>query len=199
MGRVRSPLHLNNLSIYPALFSGGFFIVCQAVTGLLSADDLSNCVFAIQDLVIIRITKTDYKPFSMKSIACKIAALLSLFLLFSCKGPSLFNEFSVHPKTISVDAEGGEYIITSDPFDCVYILVNNKSYETKRFNTETGRKTYSVSGGWLAVSFQSSDEERPTTVQVEVEENKTGESREATIVVSNLIDGDGRVKVTQSK
>ncbi|MBR0052874.1 MAG: hypothetical protein IJP73_03110 [Bacteroidales bacterium] len=51
----------------------------------------------------------------------------------------------------------------------------------------------------MAVSFQSSDEERPTTVQVEVEENKTGESREATIVVSNLIDGDGRVKVTQSK
>ena len=37
----------------------------------------------------------------------------------------------------------------------------------------------------MAVSFQSSDEERPTTVQVEVEENKTGESREATIRFSN--------------
>ena len=133
----------------------------------------------------------------MKSIACKIAALLSLVLLFSCKGPSLFNEFSVHPKTISVGEVGGEYKITSDPFDCVYILVNNKSYETERFKTQTGSKTYSVSGGWLSVSFQSSDGERPTTVQVLVEENKTGESREATIVVSNVIDGDGRVKVTQ--
>ena len=135
----------------------------------------------------------------MKSIACKIAALFSLLLLFSCKGPSLFKEFSVHPKSISVGAEGGEYKITSDPFDCVYILVNNKSYETERFNTQTGSKTYSVSGGWLSVSFKSSGGERPTTVQVIVEENKTGESREATIIVSNVIDGDGRVKVKQSK
>ena len=135
----------------------------------------------------------------MKSIACKIAALFSLLLLFSCKGPSLFNEFSVHPKTISVGAAGGEYKITSEPFDCVYMLVNNKSFETERFNTQTGSKTYSVSGGWLSVSFQSSDGERPTTVQVIVEENKTGGSREATIIVSNVIDGDGRVKVTQSK
>ena len=135
----------------------------------------------------------------MKSIAYKIAALFSLLLLFSCKGPSLFKEFSVHPKTISVGAEGGEYKITGDPFDCVYILVNNKSFETERFNTQTGSKTYSVSGGWLSVSFKSSDGERPTTVQVIVEENKKGKSREATIIVSNVIDGDGRVKVTQSK
>ena len=51
----------------------------------------------------------------------------------------------------------------------------------------------------MSVSFKSSDGERPTTVQVIVEENKKGKSREATIIVSNVIDGDGRVKVTQSK
>ena len=135
----------------------------------------------------------------MKSIACKTAAFFSLLLLFSCKGPSLFNQFSVHPKTISVGAEGGEYKIASEPFDCVYILVNNKSFETERFNTQTGSKTYSVSGGWLSVSFKSSDGERPTAVQVIVEENRTGESREAIIIVSNVIDGDGRVNVKQSK
>ena len=135
----------------------------------------------------------------MKSAVFKIAALLSLLLIFSCKGPSLFDDFSVRPKTISVDAKGGEYKITSDPFDCVYILVNNESFETERLNTQTGSKTYSVSGGWLSVSFKSSEGKRPTTVQVLVEENKTGESREATIIVSNVIDGDGRVKVKQSK
>ena len=135
----------------------------------------------------------------MKSVVSKIAALLSLLFLLTCKGPSLFDDFSVHPKTISVDAKGGEYKITSDPFDCVYILVNNESFETERLNTQTGSKTYSVSGGWLSVSFQSSDGERPTTVQVIVEENKTGGSREATIIVSNVIDGDGRVRVKQSK
>ena len=135
----------------------------------------------------------------MKSVACKIAALFSVLLLFSCKGPGLFNEFSVHPKTISVGAKGGEYKITSDPFDRVYILVNDKSYETERINTQTGSKTYSVSGGWLSVSFKSSDGERPTIVQVIAEENTMGESREATIIVSNVIDGDGRVQVKQSK
>lgn len=51
----------------------------------------------------------------------------------------------------------------------------------------------------MSVSFKSSDGERPTNVQVLVEENKTGESRDATIIVSNIIDGDGRVKVKQSK
>ena len=135
----------------------------------------------------------------MKSAVFKIAALLSLLFLLTCKGPSLFDDFSVHPKTISVDAKGGEYKITSDPFDCVYILVNNEYFETERLNTQTGSKTYSVSGGWLSVSFKSSDGERPTTVQVLVEENKMGESREATIIVSNVIDGDGRVRVKQSK
>ena len=135
----------------------------------------------------------------MKSVACKIAALFSVLLLFSCKGPGLFNEFSVHPKTISVGTEGGEYKITSDPFDRVYILVNDKSYETERINTQTGSKTYSVSGGWLSVSFKSSDGERPTIVQVIVEENTTGKSREATVIVSNVINGDGRVQVKQSK
>ena len=133
----------------------------------------------------------------MKSITCKVAVLLSLLFLFSCKGPGIFDEFSVRPKTISVGADGGEYKITSDPFDCVYILVNNKSYETERLSTQTGSKTYSVSGGWLSVSFVSSNGEKPTTVQVIVEENNTGESREAIIVVSNVIDGDGRVKVKQ--
>ena len=135
----------------------------------------------------------------MKSIACKIVVLFSLLLLFSCKGPSIFNEFSVRPKTISVGAEGGEYTITSDPLDCVYILVNNKTYETERPLTQTGSKTYSVSGGWLSVAFVSSNGEKPTTVQVIVEENKTGESRDAIIIVTNVIDGDGRVKVKQAK
>lgn len=135
----------------------------------------------------------------MKSIACKIAVLFSLLFMFSCKGPSIFNEFSVHPKTISVGADGGEFKITSDPFDCVYILVKNKSFETERLSTQTGSKTYSVSGGWLSVSFVSSNGEKPTTVQVIVEENKTGESRDAIIIVTNVIDGDGRVKVKQAK
>ena len=80
----------------------------------------------------------------MKSAVFKIAALLSLLLIFSCKGPSLFDDFSVRTKTISVDAKGGEYKITSDPFDCVYILVNNESLETDRLNTQKGSKTDSL-------------------------------------------------------
>lgn len=67
-------------------------------------------------------------------------------------------------------------------------------HETERLLAQTGSKTYSVSGGWLSVSLVSSNGENPTTVQVIVEENKTGESREAIIVVANVVDEDGKVK-----
>ena len=133
----------------------------------------------------------------MKSIACKIAALFSLLLLFSCKGPSLFNEFSVHPKTISVGAEGGEYEITSGPFDCVYIVINGITYETERYTGQKESKTYTVSAGWISASFTPVGGEQPTTVKIKVSDNNSVAMREATIIVSDVIKGSGQVKIRQ--
>lgn len=124
--------------------------------------------------------------------------LLLFLLLFSCKGPSPFDKFSVRPNALSFSAKGGEFDITSDPFDQVYILVNGESFETDRFTGQTDGKQFSVSGGWLSASFTPANGAQPTTVKVVVKENKTGASREATIVVSNVIDGSGQVKVKQS-
>lgn len=124
--------------------------------------------------------------------------LLWILLLISCKGPSLIDKFDVRPSFLSVSAKGGEFVITSEPFDQVYILVNGESFETDRFTGLTDGKTYSVSGGWISASFTPVNGEQLTTVKVVVEENKTGVSREATIIVSNVIEGSGQVKVKQS-
>jgi len=118
--------------------------------------------------------------------------------LFSCKGPSLIDKFDVRPSILSVSTIGGEFDITSEPFDQVYILVNGESFETDRYTGQTDGKTYSVSGRWLSASFTPRNGVQPTTVKVIVEENKTGASREATIIVSNVIEGSGQVKVKQS-
>ena len=134
----------------------------------------------------------------MKTIVNPAIALFSLLMLLSCKGPSLFDKFEVRPSTLSVSTKGGEFDITSDPFDQVHILVNGESFETDRFTGQTDGKTFSVSGGWLSASFTPRNGVQPTTVKVVVEENKTGASREATIIVSNVIEGSGQVKVKQS-
>jgi len=130
---------------------------------------------------------------------CSWPIILLLFLsLFSCKGPSLIDKFDVRPSILSVSTIGGEFDITSEPFDQVYILVNGESFETDRYTGQTDGKTYSVSGRWLSASFTPRNGVQPTTVKVIVEENKTGASREATIIVSNVIEGSGQVKVKQS-
>lgn len=134
----------------------------------------------------------------MKTIVNPAIAFFSLLMLLSCKGPSLFDKFEVRPSTLSVSTKGGEFDITSDPFDQVHILVNGESFETDRFTGQTDGKTFSVSGGWLSASFTPRNGVQPTTVKVVVEENKTGASREATIIVSNVIEGSGQVKVKQS-
>lgn len=133
----------------------------------------------------------------MKTIVHASIALFSLLMLFSCKGPGLFDGFDVHPSSISASAYGGEYKITSDPFDQVYILVNDRSFETERYTGQSDGKTFSVSGGWLSVSFTPENGEKPTTVKVVVEKNDIGNTREAIIIVSNVVEGDGRVKVMQ--
>ena len=93
--------------------------------------------------------------------------------------------------------KGGEYEITSDPFDCVYILINDISYETERFTGQKESKTYRVSAGWISASFTSVNGEQPTTVKIEVSENNAVATREATIVVSNVIKGSGQVQIKQ--
>ena len=133
----------------------------------------------------------------MKTIIHTSVALFSLLMLFSCKGPGLFDRFDVHPSSIYASAYGGDFKITSDPFDQVYILVDGKSFETERFTGQSDGKSYSVSGGWLSVSFTPENGKKPTTVKVVVEKNLSGSPREATIIVSNIVDGDGRVTVKQ--
>lgn len=133
----------------------------------------------------------------MKTIVNTVIALFSLLMMFSCKGPSLFDGFDVHPKTISARADGGEFTITSDPFDQVYILVNGKSFETEMFTGQTDGKAYSVSAGWISVSFTPVNGAKPTTVKVLVDKNDSENPREAVIIVSNVVDGDGRVKIRQ--
>ena len=133
----------------------------------------------------------------MKTCIFNAIVMLSLFSLVSCKGPSIIERFDVNPKTINVNAEGGEYEITSDPFDCVYILINDISYETERFTGQKESKTYRVSAGWISASFTSVNGEQPTTVKIEVSENNAVATREATIVVSNVIKGSGQVQIKQ--
>ena len=77
----------------------------------------------------------------MKTCILNAIMLLSLFSLASCKGPSIIERFDVNPKNISVPAIGGEYEITSDPFDCVYIVINGISYETERYTGQKESKT----------------------------------------------------------
>lgn len=133
----------------------------------------------------------------MKTCILNAIMLLSLFSLASCKGPSIIERFDVNPKIISVPAIGGEYEITSDPFDCVYIVINGITYETERYTGQKESKTYTVSAGWISASFAPVGGEQPTSVKIQVSDNNSVAMKEATIIVSDVINGSGQVKIRQ--
>lgn len=133
----------------------------------------------------------------MRNCIFNAIVMLSLFSLASCEEPSIIERFDVNPKNISVPAIGGEYEITSDPFDCVYIVINGITYETERYTGQKESKTYTVSAGWISASFTPMGGVQPTTVKIEVSDNNSVAMREATIIVSDVIKGSGQVKIRQ--
>lgn len=121
------------------------------------------------------------------------------FILGSCeKGPGTIR---VSPLSLTVQNEGGKFTIQSDPFDMASIRISDTDnfYLTDRFIPDNSPSCdYRITGEWITVFFEPTDGHFPTSLQIIIDRNDTGQSRYAQVCVYNVVTGTGTISITQN-